>query len=617
MMASVFALHWYERQTRLKLLPHMQSSVDLAKSALSRGRLLAIVLIGSLLLYSGIAQSAVPDAPTGASATAGNNKAIVTFNPPASDGGLPISSYVVMANPGGNTASAAMSPIVVNGLANGTAYTFTVTATNATGTGPASSASNAVTPTPLPGALTGVLSRKTHDIAGIFNLPIDRNVPILGAVTVEPRAIGSAHTIVFQFENMISAVSAVNVVDEKSQPVGNATHTITGSSQNEVSVLLANVPDRTRAAISLSGVNASDNASASVGFLVGDVNNTRAVTAGDISGLKARVGRMIDGGNFKFDIDADGEIDAADVSAAKARAGKVLPGDPAPTITSASGLPNATQYVAYSRAFTANSDGPVTWTVTNGALPTGLSLNSSTGLLSGTPYISGSFTFTVTATNTWGNSSQTVSLFIIFQPQPFVDESSIPMPSKVPYVIPPFRPGQLNGAGSELNAYSIDPARCAGKTSPPLVRSWQHNINFAQYAGESPIDYVTMDAGEAFSFKFVAPATGYRFITFNPATYARFVATFISLSSTACDFNEAPAPSKRACYAPGNGGNNNITYQMVGTGSPDTNACQLTPGAVYYLNIRFWTQLNGSSVDACAADPVANGISCGGILQIR
>jgi hypothetical protein len=99
----------------------------------------------------------VPGAPTGVSAVAGDQRAVVTFAPPASDGGNPIYSYTVTASPGGMTASSSTaSPITVTGLTNGTAYTFTVTATNDVGTGPASTASNTVTPATVPGAPTAV-----------------------------------------------------------------------------------------------------------------------------------------------------------------------------------------------------------------------------------------------------------------------------------------------------------------------------------------------------------------------------------------------------------------------------------------------------------------------------
>ncbi|PWA05181.1 fibronectin type III domain-containing protein [Flavobacterium psychrotolerans] len=88
----------------------------------------------------------VPNAPTAATATAGNGQASVAFTAPAFNGGSAITSYTVTSSPGGFTGSGATSPIVVTGLTNGTAYTFTVTATNAAGAGAASVASNAVTP---------------------------------------------------------------------------------------------------------------------------------------------------------------------------------------------------------------------------------------------------------------------------------------------------------------------------------------------------------------------------------------------------------------------------------------------------------------------------------------
>lgn len=59
------------------------------------------------------------------------------------------------------------------------------------------------------------------------------------------------------------------------------------------------------------------------------------------------------------------------------------------------------------------SNSPTSWTLTSGSLPAGVSLNASTGVLSGTPSGSGSFTPSFTATNATGASSaQSVSVTI-------------------------------------------------------------------------------------------------------------------------------------------------------------------------------------------------------------
>jgi hypothetical protein len=66
-------------------------------------------------------------------------------------------------------------------------------------------------------------------------------------------------------------------------------------------------------------------------------------------------------------------------------------------------LPNGTTGTAYSQTLSATpAGGGYTFTVTSGSLPTGLTLNPATGVLSGTPTASSSFTFTVTATGTGG-----------------------------------------------------------------------------------------------------------------------------------------------------------------------------------------------------------------------
>ncbi|MDO7886490.1 putative Ig domain-containing protein [Hymenobacter cheonanensis] len=73
----------------------------------------------------------------------------------------------------------------------------------------------------------------------------------------------------------------------------------------------------------------------------------------------------------------------------------------APTITLApASLPQGTQNVAYSQTLTASGGtAPYRFAITAGALPNGLTLNLSTGTISGTPTANGTFNFTVTATD--------------------------------------------------------------------------------------------------------------------------------------------------------------------------------------------------------------------------
>src|SRR5437868_5563507 len=70
-----------------------------------------------------------------------------------------------------------------------------------------------------------------------------------------------------------------------------------------------------------------------------------------------------------------------------------------------SSLPSATVGTAYSAIVTASGGlTPYTFAITGGGLPTGLSLNSSTGVISGTPTQEGSSSFTVHVTD--GSTAQ-------------------------------------------------------------------------------------------------------------------------------------------------------------------------------------------------------------------
>jgi outer membrane autotransporter protein len=73
----------------------------------------------------------------------------------------------------------------------------------------------------------------------------------------------------------------------------------------------------------------------------------------------------------------------------------------APTLSiGPSTVPGANAGVAYSQTFTATGgNAPYSYSVAAGSLPTGMTLNASTGVLSGTPSATGTFAFTVKATD--------------------------------------------------------------------------------------------------------------------------------------------------------------------------------------------------------------------------
>ena len=119
--------------------------------------------------------SAPTVAPGSPAAIAGNASASVSFTTVTGaipTGNSPIIDYTVTSN-AGHTASGNGTPIVVNGLTNGTAYTFTVRARNANGFGPASSTTS-VTPAAPPGAPTAVSALAGNLQATVsFLAPVD------------------------------------------------------------------------------------------------------------------------------------------------------------------------------------------------------------------------------------------------------------------------------------------------------------------------------------------------------------------------------------------------------------------------------------------------------------
>ncbi len=154
--------------------------------------------------------------------------------------------------------------------------------------------------------LQGVVSRRAHGAAGSFSLPLAAT-PL--NPTTEPRQ-GPTHSIVFTFDKPVNA--AVPSVSEGTATVGTATF-----SGNDVVVPLSGVLDQQYVTISLGAVGSTDGGtggtgSVRLGFLAGDVNQSRVVTLTDVGQVNAQLAQAVTAANYLKDVNVSGTLSLAD-----------------------------------------------------------------------------------------------------------------------------------------------------------------------------------------------------------------------------------------------------------------------------------------------------------------
>ena len=266
-----------------------------------------------------------------------------------------------------------------NGASGSRAYSVTITA-----------APIVINPATLPAATVGLAYGQTISATGgtgakTFAVTAG-SLPSGLSLNASTGAITGTPTSAATFNFTITATDTVAAT-------GSRAYSITVSPAAALSIAPASLPATTQGFAYSQPVTASG----------GTAPYSYAVTAGSLpTGLSlntatgAIAGTSSAAGSFNFTITATGSFGATGSRAYTVFVNASIAVNPA-------SLPATTQGVAYSQSVSSTGGtGAVTFAVSAGSLPAGVSLNAASGAITGTPSAAGTFNFTITGTDTLG-----------------------------------------------------------------------------------------------------------------------------------------------------------------------------------------------------------------------
>ena len=229
----------------------------------------------------------------------------------------------------------------------------------------------------------------------------------------------------------------------------------------------------------------------------------------------------------------------------------------APTITTTESLPDGEVGTVYSQTLTATGDPTITWNVTSGTLPAGLTLDTYTGTISGTPTTANTYSFTVTATNASGSDSKDLSITIS-------------------------APASVSVTGVSLNKDSLNLYVGDNETLTATVEPANATNKGVTWSSDKP-DVATVDAngkvtavGEGNTTITVTTEDGSKTATCEvTVTAATVPVTGVTLNKTSTSLYVGDTETLTATVAPDNATNKNVTWS-----TSDANVATVENGVV-------------------------------------